>query len=204
MKDVRLFTIADFGEPFASKVYLGLIDKINYKKFPNLKIKFLTNGLLLTPKMWEKLKNIHYAIRYLDISIDAASAGTYEKIRRGGKFKQLLKNLEFFSQLRKKNKIESFAIKFVVSSENFQEMVEFVKLGQRFNCDKVIFRLIIKWNFFTEERYQKLAVHYKNHPNHKEFLETLLHPIFDEKNIVFLGNLNTFRQKPVQRDCLDA
>ncbi|UCH95982.1 MAG: SPASM domain-containing protein [Candidatus Aminicenantes bacterium] len=191
IKNVETFGIAGAGEPFLSKVYLDLMKRINQKDFPNLKLNILTNGLLLTPKMWKNFKNIHYAIHSINLSIDAATGSLYEKIRRGGKFKKLLNNLEFLAKLRKENKIPSLSIRFVVHSENFHDMIKFVKLGQKINCDIVFFQLIVKFGDFTDDEYKKLAVHHKSHPKHKEFLKIVRNPIFKEK-IVDSQNLKAF------------
>jgi MoaA/NifB/PqqE/SkfB family radical SAM enzyme len=191
IKNVETFSIAGEGEPFASKVYLDLLERINQRDFPVLKLNILTNGLLLTPTMWENFKNIHYAINSINVSIDAATGSLYEKIRRGGTFGKLLNNLEFLARLRKENKIASLTIRFVVYSENFHEIIKFVKLGQEINCDLVFFQLIVKFGGFTDDEYKKLAVHHKSHPKHKEFLKIVKNPILKER-IVDSQNLKAF------------
>jgi MoaA/NifB/PqqE/SkfB family radical SAM enzyme len=191
IKNVETFSIAGAGEPFASKVYLDLLERINQRDFPGLKLNILTNGLLLTPPMWKKFQNIHYAVYSINLSIDAASGRVYEKIRRGGNFKKLLNNLEFLAQLRKENQIAYLSIRFVVHSENFHDMIKFVKLGQKFDCDIVFFQLIVKFGGFTDDEYKRLAVHHKSHPKHKKFLKIVKNPIFKEK-IVNSQNLKAF------------
>lgn len=197
IRNVEFFNISGAGEPFASKVYLDLMKRINQIEFPKLKIDFLTNGLLLTPRMWKNLERLHYAVNVINVSIDAAAESTYKKVRRGGNFKRLQKNLEHLSQLRTNNKCKGLGFRYVVYSENFHEMVEFVKLGQRFNCDWIYFQLIVKFSVFTDDEYRRLAVHNKNHPGHKDFLKILRDPIFNEKN-VFLQNIKPFREKSLK------
>jgi MoaA/NifB/PqqE/SkfB family radical SAM enzyme len=192
LKNAKEFHISVNGEPFASSVYLDLLKNLNVKDYPKLKIIITSNGLFLTPKMWDNLKNIHYAISQIHISIDAATAKTYEKIRLGGKFKKLKKNLQYLSKLRNEKSFDIFCIKFVVSSVNFNEMVDFVMLGKKLNCDYVNFQLITKFNSFTEEEYQRVAIHNKNHPKHKEFKKVLNNPIFNE-NIVNLINFHAVK-----------
>ncbi len=53
-----------------------------------------TNGQMLNEKNARKL--IEYGIKKLNISIDAVTKETYEKIRVGGKYEKLLKNVEKF------------------------------------------------------------------------------------------------------------
>jgi len=101
-KDVRELTISRIGDPFSSPVYMDLFTKIEQHKFPQLKIDIRTNGLLLTPQNWERIKKVHYAINMIYISIDAATSKTYNQLRRGGDFKKLKRNLLFLKKLKQR------------------------------------------------------------------------------------------------------
>ena len=51
--------------------------------------------------------------------------------------------MEFISSLRKQGAIEQFVILFVVQSRNFREMADFLRLGQRLGCDRVMFHELV-------------------------------------------------------------
>ncbi|MBW4620686.1 MAG: radical SAM protein [Cyanosarcina radialis HA8281-LM2] len=178
------------GDPFASRVYSDFLHKIKKADFPDLEITILTNGLLLNQARWDSLANAHYAIRHILISVDAASAETYSKVRRGGDFAKLIENLEFVSQLRKSQAIESFAIKFVTSAENFMEMPDFVRLAKRLGCDRVKFQLIVRFNHLSVAEYSAVAIQHPKHPRHSELLAVLKDPILQD-DIVKLVNFHS-------------
>lgn len=102
LKGVRLLHLAG-GETFASRLHMHLLTSINCSQYPDMKILIQTNGLLLTPATWDRIRGIRDAIKYIYISIDAVYPETYRFLRRGGNFKQLLKNIEFVSKLRKES-----------------------------------------------------------------------------------------------------
>lgn len=169
--------IAGNGEPFVSRLYMDLLQNFDHKKYPELKIKIQTNGLLLTPEKWDSIAQSHAAIDWISVSIDAATEETY-KINRGGDFNRLLENLEFVSKLRRSDKIKLFFINFIVQANNYKEMKQFVELGLRYGCDMVDFQLLENWGTYTPDEFKKVAIHDKSHPEHKEFLEVLNDPIF--------------------------
>ena len=140
-RSAKRILLSGNGDPFASRVYSDLLHKIKKDDFPDLEIAILTNGLLLNKSRWDTLSNVHYAIRHILVSVDAASPETYRKVRRGGNFEKLLENLEFISDLYKSKEIDTFTIKFVTSAENFMEMPDFVRLGKRLGCYQLEFRL---------------------------------------------------------------
>jgi glycosyltransferase involved in cell wall biosynthesis len=161
---------------------------------PNLTgIHLQTNGLLWTPEIWNTIApEIRELITSAEISIDAATAGTYRINRRGGSFDRLLKNLEFIGKLREDGPLEWVGISMVVQENNFEEMPEFVRLAERYNFDTAYFSRLVNWGTYPEEEYNSRAIHSPTHPRHKEFLEVLRLEEFDQQ-LVNLGNLTELR-----------
>ena len=79
-----ILSITGSGDPFASRVYRDLLHSLDGRDFPNLEIALQTNGVLLTPRNWERMKRVHGNISSIIISFDAASEATYNVTRRGG------------------------------------------------------------------------------------------------------------------------
>ena len=94
--------LTGWGEPLVRPDTRDLL--INYKG--SAKFGIITNGLLL-PKYWKQIKYQQFA--WLNISVDAATKETYEKIRVGGKWEDLLKALDLVKQNR--NKFEKIMLK---------------------------------------------------------------------------------------------
>ncbi|MBN1262735.1 MAG: radical SAM protein [Candidatus Pacebacteria bacterium] len=128
------------GDPFFQPQTLAFLKNFPAEKYPRLRFQILTNGLLFDSKLWPKIKHNHFEC--LDISIDAADQKVYQKIRRGGQWPVLLKNLRFFSSLRKRKRIDCFIINFTVMRANYHQMADFVRLGLKFGCDQIRFNRI--------------------------------------------------------------
>lgn len=191
-KNAARLVVTGSGDPFASAVYMDLFTKkIQKSEHPGLKITLRTNGILLTPGNWKRIKNVHYAIDKISISIDAATEKTYQVLRRGGNFNKLLNNLGFLKKLKKKNNIK-VELNFVVQKSNYREMPGFVKLAKKFDCDEVAFTKIINRGTYNSEDYNGAAVHETDNPEFLELKKILMSPILEDP-IVDLRNLSNLK-----------
>lgn len=146
--DLETIKLTGNGDPFAQKSTLDFMQNFDSSKYPDINFKILTNAQLLNKKLWQKIK--HLDITSINISIDAATKKTYEKIRVGGNWETLQKNLKFISQLRKNNKINNLVINMTVMKSNYKELVKFAKMGLKFNCDYIHYRKIFGAQTLTE------------------------------------------------------
>lgn len=147
------------GDPFASLIYKKTFEL--FSKNNNVIFNLMTNGLLIK-------NNIQYISNLLDrmhfkISIDAATKETYEKIRRGGKWEQLLENLDY---LKSNNKI-SVAV-FVVQVENFREIPAFINFCKEYSMIPN-FTLLQDWG--TWHNFKEHCVHIPDSPHYEEFIK---------------------------------
>jgi radical SAM protein with 4Fe4S-binding SPASM domain len=97
-------------------------------------IKLSTNGQLIHKwiDLFYKYPGVVKTIRF---SIDGATEETYEKIRRGGKFKKLLENLELVSKYNADNsgyKKIHLSMDAVISEDNIKEIPLFFRVYRRF------------------------------------------------------------------------
>ena len=176
--------LSGHGDPFASPVYKKLMPSIDLIHYPKLKIKLITNGLLLTEKAWNKIENVHEALTEINVSIDAATENTYGILRRGGNFNKLMGNMSFLARLRQEDKIKFLRISFVVQKLNYTEMKSFIEMGLSYNCDHIAFSKISNWGTYSREEFIDIAIHNPEHPEHPEFLEYLKDPIFKDRRVV--------------------
>jgi len=191
LKNIENIVITGFGDPFSSSIYRKFLKTVSRDAFPFLKINLMTNGLLLTPRMWQSISSAHDLIDSIHVSIDACSEETY-LINRGGNFLSLMKNLNFIASLRKDKLISRFEISFVVQDNNYREMPDFVQLGKNLGCDEILFQRIINWGTFNDEDFKLRSIHDESHPQHKEFVQLLNSETFNIKK-VNLSNLNNLR-----------
>ena len=168
-KNLEYIYLSGTADPFASKTFRNFLINFDKTKFPKLQnIHLHTNGLLLNKKMWESLKNSHEYINSIEISIDASTKETYEKVRRGGDWFMLLENLKYISTLD----IPYKKVSFVVQDNNYFEMLEFYNLmSDIFNNDVFFFyNKISNWGTFTDEEYSIKQIWNENHPEFDKFL----------------------------------
>lgn len=182
------------GDPFASPYFRAWLQGMKRRDAPRLEwIHLHTNALLWTPKMWGSIPaDVRRLVKSAEISIDAATPETYAVNRRGGDFRKLLRNLEFIRRLRRQGPLTFVKISMVVQENNFREMPDFVRLGERLGFDQVYFSQLVNWGTFTEAELRRRAVHLPAHPRHAELVGLLQDPLFGAP-IVDLGNLTAAR-----------
>ena len=111
------------GEPMLHPNIIEMIEIAKSKT--KCVLNLTTNGIFLTPEKTDKLLEI--GIDIIDVSIDALTKKTYEKIRKGGSFETLMFNL--FYLLNKINKIKSktkIIVSFIKQNENNFELESFI------------------------------------------------------------------------------
>lgn len=180
-------SLAGNGEVFLSKTYeeIWKNDIVDDTK----KIKILSNGTLITPEKWKKFyQGKEKSEIYMCISIDAATEETYRKLRRGGDFEKLCKNMIYLSKLRKSQEISYLQINFVVQRENYLEMEKFIEWGLELGVDKVFFTKVLNWGTYTEEEFQKVTMMTQLDEPNKELYDILKKSIF-QNPVVDLGTI---------------
>lgn len=158
------------GDPLASLLYKKTFEL--FSKNANVTFTLMTNGLLIKNNI-QYIEDIFDRTR-LEISIDAATKATYEKVRRGGKWEQLLENLEY---LKSKGKVNTGI--FVIQVDNFKEIPAFIDFCRQYFMAPV-FSLIQDWG--TWHNFEEHCVHTPNSPYYEEFLK-----ITKDYNIKFNG-----------------
>lgn len=184
--------ITGSGDPFASAVFRDFLYNLCGEDFPNLSIHLQTNGVLLTPRTWQRMHKIHSNIAAVLVSFDAGTEATYNITRRGGNWKLLLENTHRLGHLRSKNELKYLRLDFVVQQANYQEMEQFIQIGKSVKADKVAFSMVLDWGTWSREEYQEKCIWKQGHPQFDDFIKVLQSPIFDDQ-IVSLGNLTEYR-----------
>jgi wyosine [tRNA(Phe)-imidazoG37] synthetase (radical SAM superfamily) len=182
LRDATIVRISGSGDPFASNHYRALLRAIDRERFPKLRVDLHTNAQLFDEKAWEELE-LTNKVWHVEISIDAATAETYQVVRRGGSFDRLTKNLALVRTLREKGEIRELAFSFVVQQCNYREMPAFVRLADEFKADVVDFRMILNWGVSSAEEFQQKFIGSANHPEHEAYLAVLAQPELRRPNV---------------------
>ena len=143
--------IGSDGDPFASHVYRHFMEQTPRKD--NIRYSILTNGLMFK-EFHDKIPHIMNGLTTLGISIDGATAETYEKLRLGGKWDKLIESLESVTDAKRQHGFE-LHWHMVVQQDNWQEMPAMMDLAYKHEVDRVFFNRIQDWNTGLDFEKQK-------------------------------------------------
>lgn len=131
---------AGLGEPL---LYNGIFDVIEHAKDQNMNVRMMTNATVLDEEKATRLLDL--GIDHLAISMDGATAETYEKIRVGADFDNVVSNVDQFCSLRddRESKVSTQLSPVLFVGENLDEMPTFVELAHDIGVDKVGFNDLI-------------------------------------------------------------
>jgi MoaA/NifB/PqqE/SkfB family radical SAM enzyme len=187
-----ILSITGSGDPFASKVYRGLLYSLDGSQYPNMEIALQTNGVLLTPRNWERMKGVHGNISSIIISMDAATEATYNITRRGGHWQTMLDNATRMGELRRLGDVKKLRFDFVVQKANFREMGAFSDLARTLGADGAYFSRLIDWGTWPKDVFLEQCVWKEGHPLREEFFNVMRDDALGDP-LVDLGNLSELR-----------
>lgn len=187
--------VSSQGDPFASKLYSKILREFDAARFPNLRIRITTNGMLLTPENWESIRAAHAALEHIHVSVNGASKESFEANQRGASWEQLLENLRFISKHARRNGDQDrfVTLSFIVQKNNYREMPAFVRLVQELGFNRAHFGQIFHADrTYSDAEFAKLPVHWPHHPEHQEFQRVLSDPILGEPEAYFIGGMAVY------------
>lgn len=129
------------SEPFMSKRFLPALETAVAAGVPNL--RFVTNGLLMTDEAIEKIVDL--GINRVMVSLDGATAATYESIRVGGKFDRLVDRLLALDRIKKARGSKTPVVRFswVLMRSNLDEVLELIELARRVGAGEIYLRHLV-------------------------------------------------------------
>lgn len=181
--EIGMVSISGNGDPFYCNTYRKLW--LNTSKIKRKYIRFQTNGLLLNEENMECIVN-GYEVIDLYVSIDAATKETYERVRCGGNFEVLQRNMQMVAKMRQENRIREFVTSFVVQEANYREMVDFVKMCFGYGVDYIEFWRLADWGLYSNAEFKQMSLYDDAGQMKPELAEILRHSIFQDKRV----NLN--------------
>ncbi|MCL2819343.1 MAG: hypothetical protein FWD38_00705 [Oscillospiraceae bacterium] len=187
MNITDVYYVSSSGDPFFT--YANMIS--NPPSSAHLLLS--TNGMLFNEKGWEMIKGKYKSIQ-VNVSIDAACADTYNKIREGN-WNNLLCNLKFISELRKNNELVHYCISFVVQKDNFREMEDFIKMGFDLGVDRVWFQVIIDKGLSATGCDANVANN--RNPYHEEYKKVISSHLFEDSRVVLKRSESRLNYKPI-------
>lgn len=100
-QDAQEASLCGIGEPLLCPILFEILD---IWKVKNVKTRFFnSNGLLLSQELSERL--ISAGLTRIIVSLDAATAQTYQAVRRNYDFGKVINNIQYLSKLKSKLRV---------------------------------------------------------------------------------------------------
>src|SRR4051812_5919929 len=127
-------TLQGLGEPLLAP---DLLEMIRYAVGRGISVGFNTNGTLLTRRWSEDL--VDAGVDWLHVSVDGATAETFEGIRDGANFERVIANLRTLVAVRRARGRESprLQLNFVSMRRNVHQLPDIVRLAADVGVDRV-------------------------------------------------------------------
>jgi wyosine [tRNA(Phe)-imidazoG37] synthetase (radical SAM superfamily) len=175
------------GEVFASPMLMSFLSNLSVNNFPNLALSLHSNGLL-AKKNWYRIEHLESNIKAVTISVDAACADTYEQVRRGGLWTNMLIALEFLQNKKRMLGFE-FKTRMIVQAANYQEMIDFYHLCKSYDVDRIEYSKLNNWGTWSKTEFRNQNVFDPLHPDRAHALD-LIAKIKTLPDVWFEGNFN--------------
>ena len=148
--------------------------------WPNLKYTLLTNGVLMTEKIQNKHATLFTQTKIVKISIDAGNEPSYNKVRLGGNWNTLWKNLDYLyeSRLKKPENKVDWAWVVVLQEDNFESVPELIRRAYKYpdNLPMIHLHPILQGEHMPDFIFRDKAVWLETSPRYSKLLEILNSP----------------------------
>lgn len=122
-------------EPMLSKDFEAILEVLGSYEVPWTYMS--TNGLLLTESIADKMIDVEF--KGFAVSVDASTEATYERVRKGGKFARLLKNIKMLqaAKARRGARFPVVNFNYVLMRSNIEEFPQFVELAHELGVEGI-------------------------------------------------------------------
>jgi len=128
---VRLTTV---GEPLMAQSFR---EQLKIAKKYSVKVDLVTNVTLLDDDLINEILPVTDCLK---VSIDGATKETYESIKVGAKFEQVIENIKRFNYFRREiqqDKRPRLALLYVLMRRNIEELPQFMKLAKELEAESI-------------------------------------------------------------------
>jgi radical SAM protein with 4Fe4S-binding SPASM domain len=131
---VEKVTLQGLGEPLLAP---DLFRMIEYASARGIRMGFNSNGTLLTRERAERL--VDAGLDWLHVSLDGATAATYEAIRHGARFDVVTRNIRSLVSVLRERRAErpTVQVVFVAMRRNVRELPALVRLLAEWGVERL-------------------------------------------------------------------
>lgn len=120
-----------------------IIDMVRLAKRRGILVGFATNGSLLTREKAQAL--VDAGLDWINVSMDGATAETFERIRLGGKFPVVVDNLRGLTAVIGRRRRPEVSVWFVAMQSNLPELPALVRLVHELGVPKLCVQGVHAW-----------------------------------------------------------
>jgi radical SAM protein with 4Fe4S-binding SPASM domain len=134
LPDLRVITLQGLGEPLLAP---DLFEMIDYAASRNIRMGFNTNGTLLSADVADRL--VAAGLSWLHVSVDGASAATYETIREGSDYGRVWQNVAGLVEAKRARRSGTpwLSVVFVAMRRNIHELPDMVRLTASWDLERL-------------------------------------------------------------------
>ena len=123
------------GEPL---LHPRLPEMVRIAREAGCEVGFSTNGVLLGPSLAEEF--VATRLDWIAFSVDGAIAETYERIRQGARFDQVMANVAALRDIKSAHgsKTPKLMMVYVMMRENYAELPAFIDLAHELGVEQVV------------------------------------------------------------------
>jgi radical SAM protein with 4Fe4S-binding SPASM domain len=131
---LRVITLQGLGEPLLAPDLFGMID---YAAGRDIRMGFNTNGTLLTWDVADRL--VAAGLSWLHVSVDGATATTYEAVREGSDYDRVCRNVAGLVEAKRARGSSSprLSLVFVAMRRNLRELPAMVRLAASWELERL-------------------------------------------------------------------
>jgi MoaA/NifB/PqqE/SkfB family radical SAM enzyme len=132
-----------FGEPLLHPEIVNMIIQL---KSLGCRVEMITNGMLLTPEMSEKL--VQNRLDMLWVSLDGARPESFSNIRLGAAFPQIIENIRYLYSIQyydaycwdplEASAFTQIGVAFVAMKHNINDLPDVVKIAESFGASQIM------------------------------------------------------------------
>jgi molybdenum cofactor biosynthesis enzyme MoaA len=135
---------------------------------------------MMTEKIQNRYADMFRRISAMSISIDAGNKKSYDKVRLGGDWDLLWKNINYLYNTQKQRDINDFdwAWQVVLQEDNFESIPDLIDLAYNYpdRLPFIVISPILNWGTFTDEDFTNKSVISRTSKNYNRLMEILNTP----------------------------
>ena len=124
---------------------------------------------MLLKKRWNRIDKLKNNIHNITVTADSHIKDTYEVLRRGGKYEDLIENLQFIAELKETLQLK-FHMRMVVQRANADQITGFYHWAKAIGADEVEYTRITDWYTYSKEQFTSIDV---LDPQHELYASTI-------------------------------